>query len=95
MGNQEIISPNAVCSDGTIVELAIDPETGDLDYLVFDSEKNEVTREGFVQDGSVRYEPPSEGKDLCTTGVGTSSGLVLLPTEAVSYGSEEELVSEA
>ena len=65
-----------------------------MEFTVYDPRNGRVLRAVEITDGSRTYAPPTNSRHLCTVGVGRKSGVVLLPTEAVSYGGEEELVRE-
>jgi len=91
---KDVPTPALVCQDGRMVELALDPKTGQAGFIVFRPRRDKWIRTGKVTDGSKVYVPLRGADQICTIGFGLSGGAVLLPTEPVDYGSEEELIEE-
>lgn len=86
--------PARVCEDKRIAELVIKRDSGMVEYIVFDPNTSRTERKPEIQDGLWSYQPPKGADDMCLSGFGKKSGAVLLPTEALPYGSEETLIAE-
>jgi len=83
-----------VTDSNVIAEVIINPETYELEFLVFDPSTDDVTRKKEIQVKNQTYVPPFTSASLCTTGIGQKDGMILLPTEAIHYGCEKDLEQE-
>lgn len=83
-----------ICEDGRIAELVINPETGRVEFGIYNPSEDDYKLASQVTDGHTTYGKSAGVDYICTTGFGAKSGVVFLPTVPLDYGNQGELIRE-